>query len=110
MSWLRKLPGTVRATPGIERRLLRRLPWIGLAGTVVALAFPLAIRVFPPDAGADEAAKRVGMIDAIAIGALAIHWSAIATIAIGCVIVIVMKGPGYVADEYPLPDADRPRD
>lgn len=29
--------------------------------------------------------------------------------AIGCVIVMVMKGPAYVADGYPVSHRDRPR-
>jgi hypothetical protein len=29
-------------------------------------------------------------------------------VAIAAAIVLVMKGPAYVADPYPLPDADRP--
>jgi hypothetical protein len=30
------------------------------------------------------------------------------TVAIGAFIVMVMKGPAYVADAYPLEDADQP--
>jgi hypothetical protein len=29
-------------------------------------------------------------------------------VGIGCVIVMLMKGPAYVADPYALPDSDRP--
>ena len=36
-------------------------------------------------------------------------WTAVFTIAIGCTIVMLMKGPAYVADRYPLSDADEPR-
>ena len=36
-------------------------------------------------------------------------WTAAFTVAIGCLIVMVMKGPAYVADKYPLSDADEPR-
>jgi hypothetical protein len=35
-------------------------------------------------------------------------WTAVLTIAIGCFVVVVMKGPAYVADRYPLQDADEP--
>jgi hypothetical protein len=34
--------------------------------------------------------------------------TAIFTVAIGCVIVWVMKGPAYVADPYPLQDSEEP--
>lgn len=35
-------------------------------------------------------------------------WTAVFTIAIGCAIVWLMKGPGFVADAYELIDADQP--
>jgi len=34
----------------------------------------------------------------------------VVALGIGCVIVMVMKGPGYVADGYPVSHSDRPRD
>jgi hypothetical protein len=36
---------------------------------------------------------------------VALHWSLMLTLAIACFIVRVMKGPVYVADAYPLPNA-----
>jgi hypothetical protein len=38
------------------------------------------------------------------------HWTAVFTIAIGCVVVMLMKGPGYVADDpMELSHSDQPR-
>jgi hypothetical protein len=37
-----------------------------------------------------------------------LHWTLVLTVAIGCVIVIVMKGPAYVADGYPPPGREPP--
>ena len=37
------------------------------------------------------------------------HWSMVLTAAVGCVIVMGMKGPGYQADSYPLSHSDQPR-
>lgn len=37
-----------------------------------------------------------------------LEWALVLTAAIGCAIVILMKGPIYTADSYPTPDADRP--
>jgi len=31
-----------------------------------------------------------------------LHWTLVLTLAIGCVIVMLMKGPAYVADAYPM--------
>ncbi len=44
----------------------------------------------------------------VTLGVVIFHWTMLITIAIGCVIVIVMKGPGYVADAYPLSHSDFP--
>jgi hypothetical protein len=38
------------------------------------------------------------------IGVVVLHWTLVLTLALGCFIVRVMKGPSYVADVYPLPD------
>ena len=42
------------------------------------------------------------------VAAVVTAWTAIFTVAIGAVTVRIMKGPGYVADAYPLIDADSP--
>ena len=42
------------------------------------------------------------------IGVVVLHWTLVLTLALGCFIVRVMKGPAYVADAYPLPQ--RPDD
>jgi hypothetical protein len=35
-------------------------------------------------------------------------WTAVFTVAVGCAIVWIMKGPAYVADPYPLSDSEQP--
>ena len=42
-------------------------------------------------------------------GVVVFHWTMVLTLGIGCVIVIVMKGPGYVADGYMVSHSDKPR-
>ena len=37
-------------------------------------------------------------------GVVALHWTLALTVALGCFIVRVMKGPAHMADAYPLPD------
>ena len=44
----------------------------------------------------------------IALGAILVHWTALVTAICGAVLVRIMKGPAYVADAYPLSDADSP--
>jgi len=41
--------------------------------------------------------------DCTMCGVVVLHWSLVLTLALGCFIVRVMKGPAYVADAYPLP-------
>ncbi len=36
------------------------------------------------------------------VGIVVLHWTLVLTLAIGCVIVMLMKGPAYVADAYPM--------
>jgi hypothetical protein len=39
---------------------------------------------------------------------LVLHWTVVFTAALLCMIVMIAKGPAYVADAYPLIDSDRP--
>ena len=39
----------------------------------------------------------------LSIGLIFSYWFIIGTVAIGCVVVMIMKGPAYVADPYALP-------
>jgi hypothetical protein len=36
------------------------------------------------------------------VGLVILHWALVLTLAIGCVIVMLMKGPAYVADAYAM--------
>ena len=36
------------------------------------------------------------------VGVVVLHWTLVLTLAIGCAIVILMKGPAYVADAYEM--------
>ena len=106
MKWLRKLHG--RRTPyGIEVRILKRLPLVGVVGSLLLLAFSILVRVVP-SADAAEHYKHIRSVDIFAIAAEVTLLTALLTIAIGCVVVYIMKGPAYVADPYPLQHADKP--
>lgn len=105
----RKLPGFVRFPPGLERTVLRRLPAILLLGTLSAAVPSIVARLLPWGASEAELALRVSMIDIFAISAVVLHWTIVLTVAIGASIVLVMKGPAYVADAYRLQDADTPK-
>lgn len=108
MTWLRKLPGSRRHPPGLEWRLLRRMPRILLLGTLLPVLAAVAARAWPIGGSLQEIAAALDMVDIYAINAVILHWTLVLTLTLACIIVWVMKGPAYVADSYPLPDRDRP--
>jgi hypothetical protein len=106
MNLFTKLHGR-RVPPGLEWQILRRLPQITLAGSLIPVALAVLVRVLPPEPGVDIA-KHVKTVDIFAIATAITLFTAVLTVAIGCVIVFIMKGPAYVADAYPLQHADQP--
>ncbi len=103
MNFFGKLPGFAKAPPGLERVVLRRLPKTFFIGTLFLALPPLLARFFPWDGSASEIASRIAAISLLV--ALA---TALLTVAVAAFIVLVMKGPAYVADAYPLEDAEKP--
>ena len=110
MGWLNKLPDSRRSAPGLEWRILRKLPMAWLGGTLIPLFVVLGSHGFPPDGSSTEIARHLKTIDIMAIAAVITWWTAVFTVAIGCIVVMLMKGPAYVADRYDLEDSEHPRD
>lgn len=109
IDWLTKLPGYIRTPYGFELRLLRWIPSLLLAGTVLpALAAWLA-RWFVTQGSAAEIERYLQMFDYAMIGVAILLWTAGLVIAFGCVIVWLMKGPAYVADGYNVSHSDQPK-
>ena len=63
---------------------------------------PLAARLLT------DMAPGLAMVDIYCVSLIVLHWTVVFTVGIGAFIVMVMKGPAYVADAYPLSDAERP--
>ena len=105
----KKLPGHRTSPPGKERWILRQAPMWTLMGTLAILMPSILIRVFPNEGSIAGSAGTAGLIDILVIATLICYWIALFTIVIGAYIVVLMKGPAYVADAYPLEDADRPK-
>lgn len=107
MGLFNKLPGFQRAPPGMEREILRRIP--------AALTIGLAILVLPSlymrlaGHSSWNISQSVSMVDIYAMGAILFYCNVIAFIFFAALIVMLMKGPAYVADAYDLSDADSPR-
>ena len=107
INWLRKIEGR-RTPPGKEVRLLRALPRITLVGTLAIAAVPVLTRL-TQGGPAMEAAKHIKTAEIFAIAAEISLLTAVVTVAIGCVVVHIMKGPAYAADSLPVSHADRPK-
>jgi hypothetical protein len=109
MNWLQKIPNSIRTASGLEWRLWRKLPKIALLGTVLPLV-GLGVLHWMNDPQASAAQARwLQMADYFVGAVIVFHWTMVLTIAIGCIIVMVMKGPGYMADSYPVSHSDQPR-
>lgn len=108
MNWLKILPGSVRSASGLEWTLWRKLPLIFVVGTALPLLGLLALHWLNDD-GSTEQARWLQMAEYIVAGVVIFHWTVVGTVAIGCVVVMLMKGPGYVADPLEVSHSDRPR-
>ncbi len=74
---------------------------------MIPVALAILVRVLPPEPGVNIA-KHIKSVDIFAIASAITFFTAVFTVAIGCIIVYIMKGPAYVADAYPLQHSDRP--
>ena len=107
MRFLQKLPGSRREPPGLERRIMAKLPIFLAAGTAIPIFCYLIAPLFP--AAGLNAERYLTSVAIYAVATVLTVWIAAFTVAIGCLIVMIMKGPAYVADRYPLIDAEEPR-
>jgi len=103
-----KHPPDRRYPPGLEWTLFKKLPLLTVLGFVlIGLVYGL-IRIWPWAGDAQQAAEIIQRGDFALIGASIFHLTVILTLAIGCVVVLIMKGPRYSADAYPVSDAEKP--
>jgi len=102
MNLFNRLPGFPRTPAGKERVVLRFLPKTFLLGTLL-LAIPslLARLITSPDG-----ALAVTTTDIYVISLVILHWTVVFTVGIAAFIIMMMKGPAYVADAYPLDEAE----
>jgi hypothetical protein len=108
MSMFNQLPGFVRTPAGLERVILRRMPKALLLSTLLPAVAALSARWFAWSGSEAAVAASIRMVDFAAIGVVLLLWTLLLTLAIGAFIVMVMKGPAYVADAYPLVESERP--
>lgn len=102
MNLFNRLPGFTKTPPGKERTVLRSLPKWWWQGSVLLATPSLLVRYF-----AEENDTQLIMTTDIYVASLIIlHWTVLFTIAIAAFIIMTMKGPAYVADAYPLIEAE----
>ena len=109
MDWLKKLEPVRREDAGLEWWLWRKLPLLA----VLAVALPLGIlgllHLFHLGDTREATLRLLQMAKFVCWGVLFFHASLLVTVAIGCIVVMIMKGPGYTADSYSVSHSDRPR-
>jgi hypothetical protein len=109
MNLFNKLPGFQKAPAGLERKILRLIPRVFLVGTTLIALPSLLARLSTFDQAPWAISKFITTVDIYAFSLISALWTGLFTVGLGALMVMIMKGPAYVADAYPLPDSDRPR-
>lgn len=109
VGWLNRLPGFERAAPGLEWTLWKKMPLLLAVGTALPLLVALLWWMAAADVPTPAEDRDFWLVMYRLIGVVALHWTLVGTVAIGCVIVMVMKGPAFVADPYPPEGRDEER-
>jgi hypothetical protein len=102
------LSNSRRTLSGAERVILRNLPMALLGGTLIPAFVSALNHAFPPDGPPLMVARHLTSVDIFAIASVLTVWMTVLTAAIVCVTVVLMKGPAYVADAYPISESERP--
>lgn len=93
--------------PGLEAELLRRWPLALGVGSALPLLAAAGIWLLGADGTGLIAHKSQLLAWFTLIGIVVFYWTMVATVAIGCIVVKIMKGPVQRADGYALPKVDR---
>ncbi len=102
MNFFNKLPGFIKTPSGLEWVLLKKIPWIFAIGSAMPCTVMLTL-YFSNDTLSPEQMKTIYQC----LGVLFSLWFFVGATAIGCIVVIIMKGPAYVADPYELPKENK---
>ena len=108
MNWLKKLPGFQQTPYGLEWRVLRLMPSVLVAGTLLPGVAAYLARLLIAADNAAELARRIQLFDYVMIGLVIFIWTLVLMVTIACVIVWLMKGPAYVADGFEVSHSDKP--
>lgn len=106
-----KLPGYTsrgKSTPGLERKVLRAMPYAFL--TIIFLCgLPSVMVRWMEWQGSERSVDAfIGRVDMMALGVFFTLFNVAVMVTIGAILITLMKGPGYVADGYKLIDSESP--
>jgi hypothetical protein len=102
MNLFNRLPGFPRTPAGKERLVLRFIPRTFFFGTLL-LAMPSLLAHLTSDL-VDE--RAIISTDIYVVSLIILHWTVLLTVGIAAFTVMLMKGPAYVADAYPLHEVE----
>ena len=102
MEYFNKLPGFTQTPSGLEWVILKRIPLLFLVTGLAPSAIMLKLYLMNDTLNTEQL-----MTIYQCLGVLFSLWFLVGTIAIGCVVVMIMKGPAYVADPYELPKENK---
>ena len=115
MNFLNKEPNPKRIDSSTERKILKKIPWLLLLGTVLPLLCVALVYFFeqfnpvsPSSTLMHATDDSLELFFYMMLGLITFIWTMLLTLALGCVIMIIMKGPRYSADSYELSHKDRP--
>jgi hypothetical protein len=115
MQFLKKDENSKKFDSSTERKILKKIPFALLIGTIIPLLAVGAVHLydqFNPSVIANQlphaADNSTELFFYMMIGLIIFYWTMVLTVALACVIMIIMKGPIYTADSYPLSHKDRP--
>lgn len=109
MNWLQRIPGIPASPSGLEWWLLQRLPRWLLLGTLLGCLAGWFLHSLLPAWSAEVDPKQAGIALYTVIGLTVLYWTLLLTLGLGCVVVLIMKGPAYIADRHPSArDSDTP--
>ena len=107
MNYLKKLEGFKRSPAGLEWQIWQRLHLIFGAGTLLPLMAGGGAYLLDGLDPSTQSPKAVEQFFYVMVGVVVLNWTLVLTLAIGCVIVMLMKGPAYVADAYEMEEPPR---
>lgn len=106
MNYFNKLKGFQRSPAGLEWQIWKRLHIILAMGTLLPLLASAGAYVLD----GLKTTRALEQFFYVMVGLVVLHWTLVLTLAIGCVIVMLMKGPAYVADAYAMEEPTRDKE